>query len=106
MRRGAPNLCGWFSAFMDSVTQTTPSARIASARRRARVAKMGMLWLAGVVFVTGMVAARSTAAGHTRRPIRPLAPPRLFVRIVRESALQAGVIAPTQAPPSATTAQS
>ncbi len=65
-----------------------------------------MLWLAGAVFVTGMVAARSTAAGHSRRSIRPLAPPPLFVRIVRQNALQAGVIAPTQAPPSAATAQS
>ena len=97
---------GWYQRLMADASHTAPSARISAARRRARLAKTGMLWLAGAVFVTGMVAARSTAAGHTRRSIRPLTPPPLFVRIVRENALQAGVIAPTQAPPSATTAQS
>ncbi|HUZ84458.1 MAG TPA: hypothetical protein VMU66_07175 [Gaiellales bacterium] len=62
--------------------------------------------MALTVFATGMMAARSTVAGHTRHALRPLAPPSLFVRIVRQDALRSGVIVPTEAPPSASTATS
>jgi len=84
--------------------QSTTS-RIAAARRRSRVAQAGLGALALAVFGGSMLLARSHAAGHVKRPARPLAAPSSFVRIVKRSAIQGGVIAPAQAPPQTTTSQ-
>jgi len=53
-----------------------------------------------------MVLARVSYAGHPKKPARPLAAPPRFVKIVRENLLQAGMVAPTQAPPDANTSSS
>ena len=82
------------------------ASRIAAARRRSRAAQAGLGALALAVFGGSMLLARTHAAGHVKRPARPLAAPVSFVRIVKRSALQGGVIAPAQAPPQATTSQS
>jgi hypothetical protein len=59
-----------------------------------------------VSFGAGMALARVSYAGHSKRPLRPLAAPAGFVRIVRQNLLQAGIIAPAQAPPGASTSVS
>ncbi len=79
---------------------------LASARRRAIVAK-GVLASAGTcVFLVAMVFARQSYAGHPKQPASALAASPHFVRIVRRNLLQAGVVAPAEAPPGATTAVS
>jgi hypothetical protein len=45
-------------------------------------------------------------AGHSKRPLHALAAPAGFVRIVRRNLLQAGIVAPAQAPPGASTSVS
>jgi hypothetical protein len=81
--------------------------RRGAARGRARSAKAGLLVASVAVFAGGLALTRSTAAGHTKQAIRPLAAPRQFVRTVRRNALAAGAIAPPQqAPPQATTSVS
>ena len=81
-------------------------ARIASAHRRARYAKMA-LGAAGVAFfAAGMSLTHGNVAGHSRRQARPLAAPKRFQKAVRRDALDAGLLAPAQAPPRATTSVS
>jgi hypothetical protein len=53
-----------------------------------------------------MVFARHSYAGHPKQPATALAASPRFVGIVRRNLLQAGVVAPAQAPPGATTAVS
>jgi hypothetical protein len=53
-----------------------------------------------------MVFARDSYAGHPKQPASALAASPRFVRIVRRNLLQAGVVAPAQAPPGAATAVS
>jgi hypothetical protein len=86
--------------------QTEPGARIAAARRRAHVAKLGMGAAALACFGLGMTLVKANVAGHSRRPLRPLDPPRRFQDIVRQNALQGGLLAPAQADPGAVTSQS
>src|SRR5512132_1182050 len=82
------------------------AADLVSARRKAVVAK-GVLATAGTCFFVGaMVFARHSYAGHPKQPATALAASPRFVRIVRRNLLQAGVIAPAQAPPGASTAVS
>ncbi len=89
---------------MDDAASTD---RRGAARRRARTAKAGLLMASVAVFAGGLALTRSTAAGHTKQAIRPLAAPRKFVRTVRRNALAGGSIAPPQqAPPQATTSTS
>ena len=59
-----------------------------------------------LIFGAAMVFARHSYAGHPKRPARALAAPERFVSIVRRDLLQAGVVAPANAPPGATTAVS
>lgn len=85
----------------------TDSGRIRAGRRRAFAAKTVLTATAVAVFGVGVILARSTASGHVKRPAQPLAAPGGFVRTVRRNALQAGQIAPPQAPPpQASTSQS
>jgi hypothetical protein len=53
-----------------------------------------------------MAIARATYAGHPKRPSRALKVPASFYAAVRENLLQAGVLAPAQAPPDAQTSSS
>jgi len=53
-----------------------------------------------------MVFARHSYAGHPKEPVSALAASPRFVRIVRRNLLQAGVVAPAEAPPGAATAVS
>jgi len=50
--------------------------------------------------------ARMSFPGHTKAPAKPLDAPPRFVKIVRRNLLQAGIVAPAQAPPGATTSVS
>jgi hypothetical protein len=59
-----------------------------------------------LVFGAAMLFARASYAGHPKRPPRPLAAPPRFVHVVRENLLQAGIVAPAQAPPGAATSVS
>lgn len=86
--------------------QPDSSARIAAARRRAHVAKLGMGAVALACFGLGMTLVRSNVAGHSRHSLRPLDAPRRFQDIVRQNALQGGLLAPAQAGPGAVTSQS
>jgi hypothetical protein len=80
--------------------------RMASARGRARNAKV-VLAAAGIaVFAAGMSLAHGNVAGHSRRQARPLAAPKRFRDAVRRDALDAGLLAPAEAPPRATTSVS
>ncbi len=89
--------------------ETRPASRdsrVEPARRRARIAKATLGAGGALVFGAAMLFARVSYAGHPKRPPRPLAAPPRFVSIVRENLLQAGIVAPAQAPPGATTSVS
>lgn len=83
----------------------TGTPRLAAARRRMRIAEAGMVVLGVALFGAGIGLVKAHAAGHVRHP-RPLAAPPKFVQVVRQDALQGGIIAPAQAPPSAATSPS
>ena len=53
-----------------------------------------------------MILARTTYAGHSKAPSRPLSVPNSFYTVVRENLLQAGILAPAQAPAAAQTSSS
>ena len=85
----------------------TGDGRRQAGRQRARAAKTVLAAAAVAVFGAGVLLTRSTASGHVKRPAQALAAPGGFVRSVRRNALQAGQIAPPQAPPpQASTSQS
>jgi hypothetical protein len=79
---------------------------LAAARRRATATKAGFVAAVAVLFVGGMSFARNAYAGHTKAPVVPLAAPGRYERIVKKNLLQAGVVAPAQAPPGAASAPS
>jgi hypothetical protein len=83
-----------------------PDPRIQLAWRRAAVARRAFGVAAVVGFGAVILLARTTFAGHAKQAPRPLSAPTNFVQIVRRSYLQAGIIAPAQAPPGAATAVS
>jgi hypothetical protein len=80
--------------------------RTAAARRRAHTAKLGLAAAGLAFFGLGMTLAKANVAGHSRRPLRPLAAPSRFQAIVRQNALAGGLLAPAQASPGAATSQS
>jgi hypothetical protein len=86
--------------------RASSDSRVEPARRRASVAKATLGAGGALVFGAAMLFARVSYAGHPKRPLRPLAAPPRFVSIVRENLLQAGIVAPAQAPPGATTSVS
>jgi hypothetical protein len=93
-------------AVADDVGPGESGSRFAPVRRRAAQAKLALVTAALVVFGIGMVVTRLSYAGHSKRPLRSLAAPPAFVRIVRRNLLQAGIVAPAQAPPGAGTSVS
>ena len=82
------------------------AARVESARRRARVAKAVLGATGAAVFAGAMMLARTSYPGHAKAPTQPLGAPPKFVKIVRRNLLQAGIVAPAQAPPGASTSVS
>ena len=82
------------------------AAELALAERRARVAKSALAVLGACVLGSAMAFARHSYAGHPKEPTTPLAAPARFVSVVRRNLLQAGIVAPAQAPPGAATAAS
>jgi hypothetical protein len=88
--------------------QTRPASgrRLRAARRRATVAKATLGGGGALAFGVALLFARATYAGHPKQLPRPLAAPTRFVRVVRRNLLQAGIVAPAQAPPDAATSVS
>lgn len=83
-----------------------PKPRVEAAHRRMRAAKAGVAGVAVVGFAAAFALARVSYAGHSKKPLHPLAPPPRYVRIVRQNLLQAGIVAPAEAPPGAATSTS
>ena len=84
----------------------TGESRLEPARHRAAVAK-ALLAAAGVsAFLAAAGLARIAYPGHPRKPSRDLSAPPRFVKIVRQNQLEAGILAPTQAPPVAVSGSS
>jgi hypothetical protein len=79
---------------------------LAAARRRAGVAKGVFGLAAAITFGTVALVARQSYPGHPKSPAVPLGAPPQFVQVVRQNLLQAGVVAPAQAPPGASTSVS
>lgn len=82
------------------------SSRLASGRRRAHTAKIGIGTAAIISVGASMGLARVTYAGHSKHPVRALSIPQPLYVVVRQNLLQAGILAPATAPPDATTSTS
>lgn len=80
--------------------------QLRSARHRAFGAKAALATLGATVFGAAMVFAQHSYAGHAKEPVSALEAPQRFIRVVKQDLLQAGVVAPAQAPPGAATAVS
>ena len=65
------------------------------------LAKAGVKSVAIVGFAAAVAFSRVSYAGHSKKPLRPLAAVPRYVQIVRQNLLQAGIGAPAQAPPGA-----
>ena len=87
-------------------TSAVAGSRIEHARARARSAKFALGLLTTLVFGVAFVGSKTHAPGHAKHPARPLAAPTAFERAVRQSALEAGQIAPPVQPPSVVTSTS
>lgn len=87
-------------------TSVDTGSRTRAARRRARLAKAVFALGAALSFVVAAVLARASFAGRPRAHTHSLSAPSRFVRIVRENQLQAGAIAPPQAPPAVSSSSS
>jgi hypothetical protein len=83
-----------------------PSSRVEVARRRVAAAKAAVVGVAIVAFGAALGLSRVSYAGHAKKPLRPLAAPPRYVEIVRRNLLEAGIVAPAQAPPGAATSTS
>jgi len=81
-----------------------PEKRLEPARRRVTAAKVALAATGACVFLGVAALARVAYPGHAKRHSRALSPPQRFVQIVRRNQLQAGILAPAQAPPEATSA--
>ena len=81
-------------------------SRLRAPRRRAHRAKAALGVGGALVFGAAMLLARASYGGHPKRPPHPLAAPPSFVEVVRRNLLQAGIVAPAQAPPEAATSVS
>jgi hypothetical protein len=97
---------GFYPSNMAKESPEAKQQRIAAARRRAHTAKLGLAAAGLAFFGLGMTLVKANAAGHARSPLRPLAAPPRFQAIVRQNALQGGLLAPAQAAPGVATSQS
>jgi hypothetical protein len=80
--------------------------RLGPARHRASLAKVALAAGGACVFLAASALAKVAYPGHVKRHARPLSAPRRFVEMVRQNQLQAGILAPAQAPPEVTSAPS
>jgi hypothetical protein len=80
--------------------------RIEAARRRVALTKVGIVGIAIVGFGVALGFSRLSYAGHSKKQLQPLAAPTRYVKIVRQNLLEAGIVAPAEAPPGAATASS
>ena len=81
-------------------------SRLEPVHRRALLAKKLFAATGALVFGGAMLLARVSYAGHPKKPPQPLAAPPRFVEIVRQNLLEAGIVAPAEAPPGAGTSVS
>jgi len=81
-------------------------SRHAAAWRRAHAAKVVLGAVAAATFIGGIDLVRAHRASHHRAAPKALQAPASFTAAVRHDLLQAGVVAPPQAPPQAVTALS
>lgn len=84
----------------------SPRRSLAAARLRAARAKFTLATVGGLVFVAALGLARGSHASNPKHRARALAAPPRFVDAVNRNLLQAGVLAPAQAPPEAQTSVS
>jgi hypothetical protein len=82
------------------------SAELASARHRADATKVAVACSGALVFVAAMGLARHSFASRPKAPARALGASQKFLNVIRQNQLNAGVVAPAQAPPGAATAVS
>ena len=82
------------------------SSRLEPVRRRAKLARAVLAGSGIAVFGAAALLARLHFPGHAKAPVTPLAAPDGFVQVVRDNQLEAGIIAPAEAPPGAASAPS
>lgn len=75
------------------------TTRLEPVRRRVRIARLGLVGGAALLFGSSMALARVHFAGHHKQGVTPLAPPQNLLDVVRQDQLQAGILAPAEAPP-------
>ena len=75
------------------------TSRLAPVRRRVRLARSLLLGGGIVVFGATMALARAQFPGHHKHGVTSLSPPGTFVDVVRRNQLEAGILAPAEAPP-------
>ena len=86
--------------------QPRAERNLSAARLRAHKVKVAFVVSAAAIFVAAMIFARISYAGHSKHRSSTLNAPKRFLHVVAADRLQAGVVAPPQAPPSATSAPS
>lgn len=74
-------------------------SRLAPVRRRVGLARAVLAVGGAALFGGSMALARIHFPGHHKTRVTPLAPPSSLVAVVRQNQLQAGILAPAQAPP-------
>lgn len=75
------------------------ATRLEPVRRRVRIAQVGIAAGAAALFGGSMALARVHFPGHHKQGVTPLAPPQRLLDVVRRDQLQAGILAPAEAPP-------
>ncbi len=91
---------------MGSCMPPQTASRLEPARLRARRARLLLTAFGAVAFAATAALARAAHPGHHKAPDAPLGAPDRFVEIVRQNQLEAGIIAPAEAPPGAESAPS
>lgn len=105
-RRAATTAAAGSGGSPAGLAKEKPKRRIEAARRRVAAAKLVVAGVALAGFAAALGCARVSYAGHSKKPLRPLAAPPRYVEIVRQNLLEAGIVAPAQAPPGAATSTS
>jgi hypothetical protein len=81
-------------------------SRVQLGRDRAHRAKVVLAVAGAGAFALASVLARVSNAGHGKQALHPLVAPPRFVSVVKENLLEAGLVAPPEAPPGAATGTS
>ncbi len=75
------------------------TSRLAPVRHRVRLARSILLGGGVIAFGATMAVARAQFPGHHKHGVTNLSPPASFVDVVRRNQLEAGILAPAEAPP-------